>query len=40
MLFGVGSIIKVARDGKGLASIAKLRQGMKADETASLGSVL
>lgn len=39
MLFGVGSIAKVARDGKGLSSAAKLRQGMKADEIASFGSI-
>ncbi len=39
MLLGVGAIAKVARDGEGLASIAKLRQAMKADEISSFGSL-
>lgn len=39
MLFGVGSLTKISRDGTGLARIARLRQGMKSDEIASLGSI-
>lgn len=39
MLFGVASIAKVSRDGSGLSQVAKLRQGMKSDEIASLGSI-
>lgn len=39
MLFGVGSIVKVARDGKGLGAIAKYRRGMKPEEVEALGSI-
>ncbi|EPS35046.1 putative alpha-1,3-glucanase [Penicillium oxalicum 114-2] len=39
MLFGVGSITKVSRDGQGLASVAKLRREMKPEEIASLGGI-
>jgi predicted GNAT family acetyltransferase len=39
MLFGVGNIAKVARDGKGLASIAKARAAMDSSEVASFGSI-
>lgn len=38
-LIGVGSVAKAVRDGPGLASVAKLRQGMKASEVASLGQI-
>ena len=39
MLMGVGAIAKVSRDGKGIASAAKIRKGMTTDAVASLGDV-
>lgn len=39
MLFGLGNVAKATRDGKGLASIANLRQGIKAEEISSFGSI-
>ncbi|KAJ9624398.1 Glucan endo-1,3-alpha-glucosidase agn1 [Taxawa tesnikishii (nom. ined.)] len=39
MLIGVGSIAKVARTGKGIGDVAKLRRGMTATDVAGLGSV-
>ncbi|KAJ5765052.1 glycoside hydrolase [Penicillium odoratum] len=39
MLFGIGSIAKVSRDGKGIASIAKLRASMKDSEIESFGTI-
>lgn len=39
MLFGVGTIAKVARDGEGLASVAKLSRGMKTEEVAAFGNL-
>ncbi|KAJ5195437.1 uncharacterized protein N7498_008875 [Penicillium cinerascens] len=38
-LIGVGSIAKVARDGPGLDSVARIRQGMKATEISNLGKI-
>lgn len=39
MLFGAGSIVKAARDAKGLSSIATWRKGMQAGEITSLGKI-
>lgn len=39
MLFGVGTIAKASRDGKGIAGVASTRRGMSADAAAGLGSV-
>lgn len=39
MVFGLGSIAKVARDGPGLAQVAKWRRGMSAAEITSLGKI-
>jgi hypothetical protein len=39
MLFGVGSIAKVARDGEGIGSVAKIRTAMKSDDITSLGKI-
>ncbi|KAJ6032219.1 glycoside hydrolase [Penicillium herquei] len=39
MLFGVGNIAKVTRDGEGLASVAKLRAAMKESEIESFGTI-
>lgn len=39
MLLGVGSIAKVARDGEGIASVAKIRRAMKADDISSMGKI-
>ncbi|KAJ5248888.1 hypothetical protein N7468_000339 [Penicillium chermesinum] len=38
MLFGLGNIAKIARDGKGIASAAKVRTAMKSSEVSSLGT--
>lgn len=39
MLIGVGSIAKVARTGKDIGNVAKLRRGMTTADVAGLGSV-
>lgn len=39
MLIGVGSIAKVARNGDGIASVAKIRAGMKAEDITTLGTI-
>lgn len=39
MLIGVGSIGKVARTGKGIGDVAKLRRGMTTAGVAGLGAV-
>lgn len=39
MLFGVGSIANVARDGKRLEPVVKLQRGVKAGGISSSGSV-
>ena len=39
MLMGVGAISKATRDGGGIGSIANIRDGMKAEEVASLGTI-
>lgn len=38
-LLGIGSVAKAVRDGPGLGAVAKIRQGMKATEIASLGKI-
>lgn len=39
MLFGLGSIAKVDRDGEGIASAAKFRNAMKSSEVSALGDI-
>ncbi|QIW96919.1 hypothetical protein AMS68_002437 [Peltaster fructicola] len=39
MMFGVGSIAKAERNGKGLAEVAKVRRGMKPEIIAALGTL-
>ncbi|CRG92112.1 hypothetical protein PISL3812_09167 [Talaromyces islandicus] len=36
---GMGPIAKVARDGEGIGSVAKIRTAMKSDDIASLGKI-
>jgi hypothetical protein len=39
MLLGVGSIAKVARDGEGIGSVAKIRKAMSSDDVSTLGKI-
>lgn len=39
LLFGVGSIVKAARDGEGIGDIARIKRGMSSDAAATLGKI-
>lgn len=39
MLLGVGAVARATRDGKGIADIAKIRQGMKEAEISAMGRI-